>query len=114
MWGGAQERYYPLVRDKYHFDEDRFPWRWHEVIALLAPRPLLSVSPLNDSNFNVEGVRVGIDRAMDAYRFLGAETRLQTLYPDEGHVVSWDVRQTIYLWIDNLFQHSSPTITIHY
>jgi hypothetical protein len=114
LWGGAQDRYYPLVRFKYHFDEYLFPWHWHEGIALLAPRPFLSVSPLRDDNFNVNGVRVGLERAMDAYRFLGAEANLRGLYPDEGHVVSWDVRQTIYLWLDNLFQHSSPNITEHY
>jgi len=114
LWGDAQERYYPLLRDKYHFDDSKIPYQWHEVIALLAPRPFLSVSPINDDNFNVEGVRVGIDRAMEAYRFLHAENSLQAMYPEEGHVVSAKVRVAAYDWIDSVFQHTSPVITEYY
>jgi dipeptidyl aminopeptidase/acylaminoacyl peptidase len=110
LWGDAQEHYYPLLRDKYHFDDSKIPYQWHEVIALLAPRPFLSISPLHDDNFNVEGVRVGIERAKEAYRFLQAEDRLQAMYPDEGHVVSRETRLAAYQWIDSLFQHVSRNI----
>src|SRR5690606_15943086 len=52
----AQDRYMPLLRDKFQLDGERFPFDFDEVIAALAPRHFLSVSPVNDSNFDVEGV----------------------------------------------------------
>src|SRR5690606_38453106 len=45
----AQDRYMPLVRDKYGFDGDKIPIDYHEMIALLAPRAFFSNSPIHDS-----------------------------------------------------------------
>jgi pimeloyl-ACP methyl ester carboxylesterase len=102
LWGDAQERYYPLLRDKYHFDDYAMPYQWHEVIGLLAPRPFFSHSPVNDDNFSVEGVRIGIERGMEAYRFFRAENSLRVRYSDVGHNFG-EPRREVYAWIDSVF-----------
>ncbi|MCC5905344.1 MAG: alpha/beta fold hydrolase [Balneolaceae bacterium] len=101
----AQDRYMPLIREKYNLDGDFLPFDFHEVIAVLAPRPFFSNSPLNDSNFDVEGVRLGVSLASEAYRFLGAEENLQVRYPEAEHDFPVQTRKEAYRFIDQTFNH---------
>lgn len=55
----AKDLYMPLLRDKYNLDAEKIPFDFDEIIAALAPRAFFSNSPVNDANFNVEGVRKG-------------------------------------------------------
>jgi len=104
----AQDRYMPLLREKYELDGDRFPFDFDEVIGALAPRHFFSNSPVKDSNFDVEGVKEGIASASKVYRFLNAEKNLQVRYPDAGHDFPAEVRLEAYRYIDNIFGHT-PT-----
>ena len=81
----AQDRYMPLLRDKYGLNPEKIPFDFDEVIAAIAPRPFFSNSPVNDSNFDVNGVRKGILAASEVYRFFKAEDKLHVRYPDAGH-----------------------------
>jgi dienelactone hydrolase len=102
----AQDRYMPLLREKYNLDPEKIPFDFDEIIAALAPRAFFSNSPLNDSNFNVEGVRKGINSALAVYRFLNAEDMLQVRYPDSGHDFPPKVRLEAYQFIDKILKHS--------
>ncbi|MEO5603294.1 MAG: alpha/beta fold hydrolase [Cyclobacteriaceae bacterium] len=102
----AQERYMPLLRDKYKLDTKKIPFDFDQVIAAIAPRAFFSNSPLNDSNFDVSGVRKGIEAASEVYRFLKAEDNLQVHYPDSGHDFPMDVREKAYRFIDKILQHT--------
>ncbi len=101
----AQDRYMPLFRDKYQLDGDKIPFNFHEIIALIAPRWFFSNSPVNDSNFDVAGVKVGIEKAREAYHFLHAEDRLQVRYPIAEHDFPPETRQEAYQLIDQIFAH---------
>ena len=101
----AQDRYMPLLRDKYHLDGDKIPFNFHEIIAAIAPRYFFSNSPVNDGNFDVEGVKVGIDKAKEAYRFLDVEDRLQVRYPAAEHDFPSETRLEAYRFIDEIFGH---------
>lgn len=102
----AQDRYMPLIRDKYNLDGNKIPFDFHEVIAAIAPRPFFSNSPVNDGNFDVEGVRKGIEAASEVYRFLNADENLQVRYPEAGHDFPTDVRLESYQFIDHIFGHT--------
>ena len=52
---------------------------------MLAPRPFLSISPLEDDNFAVEGVRKATAAAQEVYRLLKAPGALQVYLPAGGH-----------------------------
>ena len=101
----AQERYMPLLRTKYHLDGNRFPFDFDEVIAALAPRYFFSNSPVNDSNFDVAGVRKGVASALQVYRLLAAEDHLQVRYPDAGHDFPSRTRAEAYQLIDTALKH---------
>lgn len=102
----AQDRYMPLLRSKYQLDPARIPFDFHEVIAALAPRPFFSNSPLQDSNFDVAGVRQGIAAASQVYSLLKAPDQLQVRYPDAGHDLPQEVRLEAYRFLDKTLQHS--------
>lgn len=102
----AQDRYMPLLRDKYELDGNKFPFDFDGVIAALAPRHFFSNSPLKDGNFDVEGVRKGVTAASEVYRFLDAEQNLQVRYPDAGHDFPTEVRLEAYRFIDRILDHT--------
>lgn len=101
----AQDRYMPLLRTKYHLDAALIPFDFDEVIAAIAPRHFFSNSPVNDSNFDVTGVRKGIANAMEVYRFHRAENNLQVRYPDAGHDFPTGTRLAAYQFIDQVLRH---------
>lgn len=102
----------PLLREKYDLDGDRLPFDFHEVIALLAPWPFFSNSPLEDSNFDVEGVRIGIDAAAEVYSFLEVEENFQVRYPEAGHDFPTEVRRDAYRFLDGYLKHTPSSHVI--
>jgi len=101
----AQDRYMPPIREKYQLDGDKIPVDYHEMIALLAPRAFFSNSPVNDSNFDVHGVEVGMEKAWDVYRFFGEEEKLQVRYPDAEHDFPTITRREAYEFVDKALMH---------
>ncbi|MCL2744248.1 MAG: alpha/beta fold hydrolase, partial [Planctomycetaceae bacterium] len=109
LYGGrlgpwAQDRYMPFLREKFQLDEKRIPFEFHEIIALFAPRAFFSNSPIGDSNFDVAGVRKGIELASKAYTFYKAEDNLQVRYPEAGHDFPSEVRLEAYRFIDRVLK----------
>jgi pimeloyl-ACP methyl ester carboxylesterase len=110
LYGGrlgpwAQDRYMPLLRDKFALDGKEFPFNFHEIIALLAPRYFFSNSPVNDSNFDPKGVENGISKAKVVYEFLNATDNLQVRYPKAEHDFPTVVRTEAYEFIDAALGH---------
>ena len=108
----AQERYMPLLRDKYKLDPERIPFDFDEIISAIAPRAFFSVSPLKDQNFDVEGVRVGIAKAGKVYKELGVENLLQVRYPPGGHDFPLESRKQAYQFIDKIFGFTPNDVEI--
>ena len=100
----AQDRYMPLLREKYQLDDKRIPFEFHEVIALFAPRAFFSNSPIHDGNFDVVGVRRGIELASKAYTFHRSENNLQVRYPEAEHDFPPDVRLEAYRFVDHVLE----------
>lgn len=102
----AQTRYMPLIRTKYYLDPELIPFNFDDVISAIAPRAFFSVSPLNDSNFDVNGVRVGISSAEKVYKNLNVTDNLQVRYPDAGHDFPVENRKEVYNFLDRVLGHT--------
>lgn len=101
----AQTRYMPLIGSKYNLDEKQIPFNFNDIITAIAPRAFFSVSPLNDSNFDVNGVREGIKLVEKVYRNLAVTERLQVRYPDAGHDFPVENRLEVYSFLDRTLGH---------
>ena len=108
----AQDRYMPLLRTKYKLDGSKFPFDFDDVITAIAPRSFFSVSPLRDANFDVKGVKRGIEIVAEVYRTLGAEDKLQVRYPDAEHDFPVESRIEAYSYIDKIFGFTPNKIEI--
>jgi dienelactone hydrolase len=109
LYGGrlgpyAQERYMPLLRDKFNLVSDKMPFDFDLIIAAIAPRAFFSNSPVNDSNFDYKGVEKAIENVKPIYRFLKAENHLQIRYPESKHDFPTPVRQEAYRFIDSILK----------
>jgi acetyl esterase/lipase len=100
LQGWTSSRYMPLIRTRYELNPDAVPFDFYELIAALAPRTFVSVSPINDSNFDVAGVRKAMPAARQIYELLGAEESITLFTPDCEHDFPTDMRHSTYEIID--------------
>ncbi|MEZ6121886.1 MAG: alpha/beta fold hydrolase [Planctomycetaceae bacterium] len=107
--GWTSARYMPLLKDRFLLKPDALPFDFAEVIGALAPRPFFSSSPLEDSNFAVDGVRKAIPRAREVYDLFDAGSRLQVEYPHCEHDFPTETRLRAYTFIDEALGHKATT-----
>lgn len=100
----AQDRYMPLLRDKFNLDPEKMPFDFDQIIATIAPRGFFSNSPIKDSNFDFKGVEKGIKDVKPVYSLLKADALLQVRYPDSAHDFPTSVRQEAYQFIDSILK----------
>jgi dienelactone hydrolase len=98
--GWSHAGYMPRILKEYDADPRKMPFDFTEVIAALAPRPFLAISPVNDSNFDVSGVKDCISAAQPVYELLGAKEKLSANYPDCKHDFPAESRKVAYEWLD--------------
>lgn len=101
--GWTSLRYLPLIRKQYDLNPDAVPFDFYELVAALAPRTFVSVSPVSDSNFDVNGVRKAIPVAARVYKLLGAQEEISLFTPDCEHDFPTEMRHTSYEIMDRVF-----------
>lgn len=105
--GWTSDRYMPRLRDVYELNPDKVPFDFYELIAALAPRTFVSVSPIHDANFDVNGVRKAVPAAGSIYTLFKAREELMLLTPDCEHDFPTDMRLQSYNVIDRVLKHTS-------
>lgn len=85
LTGWSHRGYMPRIESVYGKDPARLPFDFPELVGALAPRGFFTNSPLEDRNFEVEGVRECLDAARPVFQLLGAEGRLRVEFPQSGH-----------------------------
>ena len=94
--GWTSSRYMPRLKD---YALEDIPFDFHDLIALLAPRPFLAVAPLGDSNFKWESVDRVVRAAARVYGLYGAGDKIQVVHPDCGHDFPRDMRWRAYRFL---------------
>jgi dienelactone hydrolase len=100
--GWSHNGYMPRLRDQFQLDLTRVPFDFPELIAALAPRAFFTNSPLHDTNFEVDGVRVCIASARPVYELLGVPDRLVAVHPDAQHSFPKPQRLQAYEFLDHV------------
>ena len=100
LTGWSHKGYMPKIASEYGKDPKRVPFDFPEVLAAIAPRPVLAIAPIRDSNFEVSGVRDCVASASKVYALLRKPDGLNAIYPDCAHEFPTNVRQQAYEWLD--------------
>ncbi len=101
-WTGP--RYMPQIASQFQNDITKVPFDFHELVAVIAPRPFLACAATLDSDFDVSGVRDVITAAQRVYAIHSSDDRLASLYPEAPHSFPAETRQQAY---DFLIRHLS-------
>ena len=80
-------------------NESRIPFDYHEVLACIAPRPLLIIAPKTDKDAVGSDMQRCLDEVSKIYRLHNAADRLQRSLPDDYSRFSTEMRQTVYQWL---------------
>lgn len=109
--GWTSDRYMPQIKDsEIGLNPDKMPFDFYELVAALAPRPFLSISPIADSNFDYKGVQKAIPKAKQIYALFDATSNLKAEYPNYSHDFPTESRQAAYQFIDDALNYK-PTET---
>lgn len=109
LTGWSGKRYMPRIGERYGKDPARVPFDFPELLASLAPRPVFINAPLEDSNFDIAGVRECLDFARPVYeKVFAAADRLVALHPGAGHSFPPEVRRQAYEFLDRWVGPGTP------
>ncbi|MBN1910265.1 MAG: acetylxylan esterase [Pirellulales bacterium] len=88
------------------------PIDFHEIMALVAPRPMLDVSALNDGDPLTQRQRVlMLMKVIDVYELERAPSNFAFFVHGRGHSVSHESRQLLFAWLDTHLKPRSATQT---
>ena len=102
--GWSSDRYMPRIKSQYDLSPTKMPFDFHEVIAAIAPRSVLSISPTQDANFAVEGVRKAMPSIRAVYRLHKAENAIQVEHPECAHDFPPAMRTRAYAFLDSILR----------
>jgi dienelactone hydrolase len=83
--------------------ESQLPYDFDDLIALIAPRPVLIVQPQKDRDADPEEVRAAVSRAQKIYTFSGAEKKLELQEPDDYGRLTNATQDRVIQWMRNNF-----------
>ncbi|HUE74767.1 MAG TPA: alpha/beta fold hydrolase [Pirellulaceae bacterium] len=105
-WTGP--RYMPRIASEFGSDARQVPFDFPEILAVLAPRPVLASACSRDDDFDVGGVRDAISAARPIYRLLGKQDHLAAIYPDAPHDFPDEARRQAYEFLDRHLNRRVP------
>jgi dienelactone hydrolase len=88
------------IRTIYNNDASQAPCDFSEMLAAIAPRPLLTIAPKQDDIFVLPGVTKCLDAARPIYELLDARGNFQARFPNGGHDFAAEERQAAYAFLD--------------
>jgi hypothetical protein len=91
--GWTSERYMPRLKQ---YAPDAYPFDFHEIIGVLAPRPVFVSAPFGDTNFKWRSVDAVAAAARQVYSLHGVPERLHIEHPDCDHQFPAAMRDKAY------------------
>lgn len=83
--------------------EAHIPYDFHELLASIAPRPVLVVAPKWDKAATLEDVTLSIEKAKEVYNLLGTPDNISLFIPDDYNRFTPQIQEKIYEWVENNF-----------
>ncbi len=81
---------------KFTGQENRLPYDYHEIMAAIAPRPVVAIAPRIDYGATLEDIRACVDEANKVYDLLDAKRNVQLIEVDDYNRFSPELqKQTV-------------------
>ena len=80
-------------------NETHIPSDFTEVLASIAPRPLLVIAPLLDEDSHPEDIQNCVGQVRKIYELYKASENLQLYSPDDYNRLSPEAREKLYEWL---------------
>jgi dienelactone hydrolase len=97
--GWTQRRYMPRLA-QYHGRLEQIPFDFDQILAAIAPRSVLVIAPLHDSNFRADSVDRITHEARKVFNLYRHGERLGVLHPNCDHDFPPQMRQAAYQMFD--------------
>ena len=81
--------------------ESYIPYDYHEVLACIAPRPVLVIAPAMDKDAHLQDVQNCVGQAQTIYGFYGVPDNIQIFAPDDYNRFSPEMREKTHEWLQN-------------
>jgi dienelactone hydrolase len=81
----------------------RTPYDFHEILACIAPRPVLVVAPTWDRDADFGDVKACVEEARKVFGLYGAEGEIDLYAPDDYNRLTMEMKQNIYIWMQENF-----------
>jgi len=94
-------------------NESRIPYDFHEVLACIAPRPVLVIAPVLDKDAHLQDIQQCVEQAGKIYSIYGTSENIQVFYPDDYNRFSDEMREKTYQWLQDKYETSIPEQTGH-
>ena len=82
-------------------NEARIPYDFHEVLACIAPRPVLVIAPVMDKDAILQDVTSCVEQAGKIYSLYGIPGNIQLFSPDDYNRFSDEMRGKTYEWLQS-------------
>src|SRR5690606_23015892 len=78
-------------------NESRIPYDFHEILALIAPRPLLMVAPTWDQFASLEDIKQSIQEVSKVYGLYGSDN-IHLYTPEDYNRFSPEMKDFVFEW----------------
>lgn len=82
--------------------ENRLPVDFNEIIASIAPRPVLIIAPRLDRDAHLEDIKSSVNDVEKIYDLHGAKSDIQLVIPNDYSMFSTVSRKPLYEWFHSL------------
>jgi dienelactone hydrolase len=80
-------------------NEARIPVDYHEVLASIAPRPLLVIAPVYDKDAHLQDIEISVGQAGKIYDLFEIPQNIEIFSPDDFNRFSLEMREKMFEWL---------------
>jgi pimeloyl-ACP methyl ester carboxylesterase len=85
-------------------NETHIPWDFHEILAAIAPRPLLVIAPTWDQYASFTDIQHCMDDVKKVYQLYKAEDKIGVFSPEDYNRFSDDMKDKVVEWMKEEFR----------
>jgi hypothetical protein len=84
-------------------NESHIPVDFNEIIASIAPRPILLIAPEFDKDAHLQDIKTAVNEAEQVYKLFEKTENIQLQVPWDINRFSTEMRETVYDWLSRKF-----------